>query len=99
MDPTHERHQELHTALVQELGAGATLTLRQFAQWIMRCTGVGTRASVHNYADAMDLLGLVAYDRKDHDKAITVLEAWAPSPVLESDGMPQSGATVPAVAL
>ena len=76
------------------LGVGGRLTMRQFAAYIMRCTGVGTRESVHNYADAMDLLGLIEYDRRkgrpgrDRDsQCITILDGGlndqyaAPMPV------------------
>ncbi len=44
-------------------GPGAFIPLKVAAASVMRCMGVGTRMSVYRAIDAMDVLGLVVYEK------------------------------------
>lgn len=69
--------------MLRVAGPGAQLSLRAFAKYVMRTRNVGTRMSVHRYADAMDLLGLVRYDRRE---GVTILPP--PSIPLQEEPVP-----------
>lgn len=75
--PKGERHEILHRALLEELGSGAKLTMKQAFRLFKRFFDVETRPSFYNHLDAMDLEEMVEWDRS-LDKAkntpcITVL--------------------------
>lgn len=83
-EPTHDVHRDLHAALVDVVGVDGELTMREFARYIMEATGVGTRMSVHRYADAMDLLGLIEWTKGE---GVRVLAGPEPLPAFTDDGL------------